>query len=81
MLIQDLNHVEMISEETHLEGGSYSIAQSGAASIGFITANQSGASTSAYRTWYSTGTSGFASASGYAVLGAVQTSAGSMSVA
>jgi hypothetical protein len=81
MLIQDLNHVEMISEETNLEGGAFSIAQSGAASIGFITANQSGASTSAYSNWYSTGTSGFAYSSGYAVLGAVQTGAGSVSVA
>jgi hypothetical protein len=86
MLIQDLNHVEMISEETNLEGGAGSIAQSGGFSVGVITANQSSASTNAqsgYDWWYgySQSTSGQARSSGFAVFGAVQTGAGSTSVA
>ncbi|MGL4377215.1 MAG: hypothetical protein ACRCT1_12300 [Microcoleaceae cyanobacterium] len=87
MLIQDLNHVEMISEETHLEGGAFSSSGAGAFSTGLITGNQSSASTNAqsgynyYWYGYSQSTSGQASASGFAVFGAVQTTAGSLSVA
>jgi hypothetical protein len=79
MLIQDLNHVEMISEETNLEGGAFSTAGAGAGSVGLLTANQSSASTFAYSNWYSTGTSGYAQASGVALFGMVQTGAQSMS--
>ncbi|MGL4377213.1 MAG: hypothetical protein ACRCT1_12290, partial [Microcoleaceae cyanobacterium] len=61
MLIQDLNHVEMISEETHLEGGAGSLAGAQAVSIGLITSNQSSAFTSA-QTYYWYGSSTYGSA-------------------
>ncbi len=86
MLIQDLNHVEMISEETHLEGGlaASSASYSGLA-VGLGAATAGNASTTASKSGYFffypyESTSGNASSAASAFVGIAAVSGRSSSI-